>query len=321
MELYDEQQALVVERLRAANGAPVSYGELREIGVENPALLGYELAAVGIPVQRQRTLSGAGALTLPVRPADTGGPAQLLSGKRHDGDRPAARDRVPATQGWTSPGVTGRDRGERGQRAISLPSSPGILAGWLLLAVLVAVAAMALAFNDEPAKTAAGVSSGPLRGRASPQREQAPTPTARRGRAPDRATRTRPGGHDLASTRAAGSGPGAAKPKPAIAVSVAAAAAFEAEGHQLLLAGRYGMAIGELRKAIEASGGSLARCSQPTTEACLSYAYALYDLGRALQLDGDPGAAVAVLSERLRIDNQRGVVEQELEVARRASSA
>ena len=110
----------------------------------------------------------------------------------------------------------------------------------------------------------------------------------------------------------------AIKPKPP--VSPASAATFEAAGHQLLMAGQYGSAIGDLRNAVSASGGSLTSCSQPTTEACLTYAYALYDLGRALALAGDPAAAVPVLRERLQIDNQREVVEQELDLARRAST-
>jgi hypothetical protein len=48
----DQQQALLVDRLREADGAPVTFEELRRIGIENPALLCYELAAVGLPVTR-----------------------------------------------------------------------------------------------------------------------------------------------------------------------------------------------------------------------------------------------------------------------------
>jgi hypothetical protein len=53
---------------------------------------------------------------------------------------------------------------------------------------------------------------------------------------------------------------------------------------------------------------------------CLTYAYALYDLGRALLLDGDPRAALGVLSERLQIDNQRATVQEQLELARAADA-
>ena len=55
---------------------------------------------------------------------------------------------------------------------------------------------------------------------------------------------------------------------------------------------------------------------EPSSETCLTFAYALYDLGRALRLDGQASAAIPVLSRRLRIDNQRAVVERELELAR-----
>lgn len=88
----------------------------------------------------------------------------------------------------------------------------------------------------------------------------------------------------------------------------------------MLAQGRYAQAIAALRGAIEASGGSVARCAEPTSEACLTYAYALYDLGSALRLDGDPGAAIPILSARLRIDNQRATVQSQLELARAAQS-
>ncbi len=48
----DEQQAELVERLRAACGAPVSFQELRADGIEHPAILSYELELVGMPVAR-----------------------------------------------------------------------------------------------------------------------------------------------------------------------------------------------------------------------------------------------------------------------------
>jgi hypothetical protein len=48
------------------------------------------------------------------------------------------------------------------------------------------------------------------------------------------------------------------------------------------------------------------------SDICLTYAYALYDLGRALELNGEPSAALPVLDQRLQIDNQRDVVAAEL---------
>jgi len=320
VELHDEQQALVVQRLRAANGAPVSFAELREMGVENPALLGYELAAVGLPVERQRTRRGTGALTLPVRPQRGGGEAQPRDDPPRNGEEPAVRERALAAQERMPAGPADRGLDERRSGRASSRPTPRIMAGGLVLAALVAVVALALALSGGPSRITASVSSGNARGRLSPTRPPASTGTSRWTRTSDRHADSPPAASDRSPTRADSAAPSAAKPKSPVAASPAAAGEFEAEGHQLLTSGRYGAAIEDLRNAIEASGGSLARCSQPTTEACLTYAYALYDLGRALRLDGDPAAAIPVLSERLRIDNQREVVAQELELARRASA-
>jgi hypothetical protein len=51
----------------------------------------------------------------------------------------------------------------------------------------------------------------------------------------------------------------------------------------------------------------------------LTYAYALYDLGRALMLSGDPKDAVPLLEQRLKIPNQTSVVQQTLDQAKRAA--
>jgi serine/threonine-protein kinase len=81
---------------------------------------------------------------------------------------------------------------------------------------------------------------------------------------------------------------------------------LEARGHGLMESGDYGAAIGVLHQALAAaSPGSL------------TYAYALFDLGRSLRLSGDPRAAVSILYQRLQIPNQTGVVRSELEQALR----
>jgi hypothetical protein len=105
-----------------------------------------------------------------------------------------------------------------------------------------------------------------------------------------------------------------------VPISPAAASALGLEGHQLLADGRYAAAIDDLLGSIRRSGQSAARCVEPTTEACLTFAYSLYDLGRALRLSGNTGAAIPILSERMRIDNQRPVVLHELELARGANA-
>jgi hypothetical protein len=87
----------------------------------------------------------------------------------------------------------------------------------------------------------------------------------------------------------------------------------------MLLAGHYGSAVPVLQRAVYATGERLASCVQPSSSTCLTYAYALYDLGRALTLSGRPAAAVPVLERRLRIDNQQTVVAAELARARQAA--
>jgi Flp pilus assembly protein TadD len=56
--------------------------------------------------------------------------------------------------------------------------------------------------------------------------------------------------------------------------------------------------------------------SFPEGTADLNYAYALYNLGQALRLSGNPEEAISVLERRLQIPNQRSTVAAELARAR-----
>jgi tetratricopeptide (TPR) repeat protein len=94
------------------------------------------------------------------------------------------------------------------------------------------------------------------------------------------------------------------------------AAELEAHGHDLMVADQYHRAVRVLERTLQATGEKSGACVEPSTQACLTYAFALYDLGRSLRLAGDPAAAVPVLEQRLRIDNQRQVVAAELAQAR-----
>lgn len=102
---------------------------------------------------------------------------------------------------------------------------------------------------------------------------------------------------------------------PAAPAPVTAAVALETRGHAALADGRYGNAIPLLRRALAATGVRTGACVHPDDLRCLTYAYALYDLGRALLMRGSAAAAVAVLQERLRIDNQRALVSAQLALA------
>ncbi|HEV7585922.1 MAG TPA: hypothetical protein VGO14_09110 [Solirubrobacteraceae bacterium] len=289
-EQLDEQQAQLVDRLRAAQGAAVSFEELRGIGIENPALLCYELAAVGLPITR--TASPAeGMPVLSVRLEPDAGPSAAEDGS---GDQP--RGDAPAS--------VGRLAGSARARHLASLKPRVFAAAAALLAVLGAVIAVALG------ELAQGPSAGV--GRVA-SRVQGPAAPSTHGRPPPAGPSQPP------------NGPGEAQPKPPTVgvvpaaaptqVSPAAAVELESEGHRLLLEGSFASAIPVLDSAVRASGQSLARCVEPTSEVCLTFAYALYDLGRALRLEGRRGEAVSVLIRRLSIDNQRPTVQRELDLA------
>jgi len=101
-------------------------------------------------------------------------------------------------------------------------------------------------------------------------------------------------------------GAGAPAPTPGNAAS---AAQLNDRGFQLMRAGRYQQAIPLLRRAVAAF---------PQGSTDLTYAYALYNLGRSLRLAGRPREAIPLLERRLRFDNQRDVVARELAASRHA---
>lgn len=105
-----------------------------------------------------------------------------------------------------------------------------------------------------------------------------------------------------------------------VSVSPALATELEAQGHNLLEAGQYADAVPVLRRAVLATGETVAACLEPASLTCLTYAYALYDLGRAVRLSGQPQAAVPILERRLQIDNQRSTVVGQLQLARQGVS-
>jgi serine/threonine-protein kinase len=83
-------------------------------------------------------------------------------------------------------------------------------------------------------------------------------------------------------------------------------AALNEEGFSLLQAGDYESAVPVLEEAVEAF---------PAGSEELDYAYALFNLGKALRLSGRAEEAIPVLERRLEIPNQTGTVEEELAAA------
>jgi serine/threonine-protein kinase len=81
------------------------------------------------------------------------------------------------------------------------------------------------------------------------------------------------------------------------------------EGYSLIQQGRYAEAIPILRRAVD---------SFPAGTSDLNYAYALFNLGHALRLNGQPEEAIPILEQRLQIPNQTATVQAELDAARAA---
>ena len=86
--------------------------------------------------------------------------------------------------------------------------------------------------------------------------------------------------------------------------------ALNNQGFSLLQQGSAVAAVAPLQRSVHAF-------RMQGRKAQIDYAYALYNLGNALRLSGQPAAAIPYLEERLSISNfKRGVVENELETAR-----
>jgi len=150
-----------------------------------------------------------------------------------------------------------------------------------------------------------------------------PAPTAHRATphasgSPRAATHAAaPGTPRPSPSPSAGSAP--ATPPPSANPSPARAAALQLRGHNLVQSDP-AQAIAVLEQARSATGKTTAECRQPSSNACLTYAYALFDIGHALRISGQPAQAVAVLEERASIQNGLDVVGPELARARQEAA-
>ncbi len=255
--------------------------------------LGMELTEALPADPPTRRLATAPAAATPVRPA-TATPARPVSARPAAIPTPAAAAVPPPRNPILTGSRTGRPR--RAPRAAALTA----------LTAAVAVVAVALA---------SGTGSGTHPQRTGPARG---TTDASILPAPAAAPTARPAPRHPGPSVTTASSTATASPSQTAATSTSTSATaaatpsspsgLEASGHALMNSGRYTAAIPVLQRAVAGSSPS-----------SLTYAYALYDLGRSLRLAGDPGAAVPVLARRLQIPNQTGVVRQELVMAIRES--
>lgn len=281
--MRDRQQALLLDALRRAAGAPVSYAELRAAGIELPASVVSELELAGVPIERCTSVR-TGVAGVRLDPATDRAAEPAVDFATDPATAPGA-DPTPDPADRPAP-IPIRTR----QRA---PKASRALAGLAALATGVAIVAVL-------ALSAPG--GGP---------RTTTTPIAKRPHAP--VTGATSGSHAPSPHRPA-------NPAPQVPVSPALATQLEAQGHNLLEAGQYGDAVPVLERAVLATGETVGACLEPANSTCLTYAYALYDLGRAERLDGEPQAAVPILERRLQIDNQRSTVGAELQLARQGIS-
>jgi hypothetical protein len=310
---FERQQAALLKALLDAQGAVVSFAELQHTGVEFPASVVSELELVGVPIERSLLhANGDSVIGVQLDPSwRQGAEAPLQAREDRVGDEPGSRSPltpvdprppgrgertlrlVDARRALASSAVQLRERATSARRARER-SNVRWLGPALLLAAVAAVAAVAALAVVELSGSGQG---GPVAS-AGTRQASVTRSVAVRGRPPTRSTGR--------ATDAA----------PAVPVSPQLAVQLEGRGHELLQTGQYTQATRLLTQAAAATGENLANCLQPVSESCLTYAYALYDLGQSLALGGRPAQAVPVLERRLQIDNQRPTVASALARAR-----
>ena len=326
--------------LARADGDPVSYEALRNAGVEYPASVASELELVGVRLERPFHPSGAtpeplGVRLAPQRQRDAGRPRYppppraapreararahggvlaLAASIIHTEARAVAADARRVARGARSLAAGAAERVAPALHSLASGPRRRLLPPAALLAAAVIVAALVVA---DLAGSAGSRRHAPLRlshanasiSRASQADRSAPL-------SPPNGAATTPTTSATESAQTPASPRQASAPPAAGAATHAPASQLETEGHALLASGQAARAIPVLRSAIAATGQTLDRCLEPSGEPCLTYAYALYDLGTALRLAGHNADAVPVLEQRLQIANQRGTVRRELRLAR-----
>ena len=350
----DEQQALLIAALERARGGPVSYQELRDAGIEYPASVVSELELAGLPLERCYEGPLAERRLLGVRLDARAEPDGTLDRAR---GRASAEDVPTPAVDWLERAVADLDvfsalrALERGvRRALAWLAAHAPLAARAARRASEVLAAFLRALWERVRGAAGGAGAEwrrrtrdrarplpppPERARAARGRWIAPAALIAAGaivaallidalagagsghRAP---ARRAPHVSSSAAARPVSPSRQAAAPTPATPVSPALAAQLEGRGHALLEAGAPERAVPVLQQAVAATGESPAGCATPVSETCLSYAYALFDLGRALRLDHQPAAAALILERRLQIGNQRATVQSELQLARQEAA-
>jgi eukaryotic-like serine/threonine-protein kinase len=256
--------------------------EIKESWPQAPARLGRVLRQGMDPDPRRRQVS-AGTL---VRDLDAAVPDRAGAA-----GRPTFAPTEPMTpvaqEGHAQPPLSGRPDVEPTRRRRWLPPA--------LACVVVLLAGGAwLAFSGGGSESG----KGPGGDRQTADRKQADGPST------ESATATSPTPTGDTGAPPAGAVPSTATSDPGLG------AQLNEEGYSLIQQDRYAEAIPVLRRAV-------ASFPQGTTD--LNFAYALFNLGHALRMVGQPDKAIPILEQRLQIPNQTQTVQAELDAARAAA--
>jgi serine/threonine-protein kinase len=189
-----------------------------------------------------------------------------------------------------------RDRPHRRRPALAVAVALALVA----LAAAAAIGTVLIGDDGGGERSAAGGQARPAPGKAGKQKKQ-------EQKADDAQEQTEQAAQP-APAPAQGEQPAeeAAPDQPA-AGDPARGAELNAEGFALIGQGDYAGAVPILREAV---------AQWPQDSRDIEYAYALFNLGQALNRSGRPAEAIPYLEKRLTWDDQRDVVQAELDLAR-----
>ncbi len=180
----------------------------------------------------------------------------------------------------------------------------GVAAFLVAFAAAVAIAALASGGDDDPARSPAGAGAERQEraGGADRERERAKNEDKKDGEKADK-----PEPEPAPAPAPAEQPSGQSSPQP-VSANPAQGAALNDQGFALMNAGNYEDAVPVLQRAVD---------SFPSGTDDITYAYALFNLGKSLRLAGRPEEAIPILERRLEIPDQTDVVQAELDAARR----
>jgi tetratricopeptide (TPR) repeat protein len=250
-------------------------GRAREPAVPAPPAGRAREPAVPAPPAGRAREPAAAAQAQPREPATAGRARVTPLQPSPPRQAPASRDSEPSTADAHRAAPAVAPTDPRGRRR----PMPALLAATLVVAAVIALVLVLAGGRDEPTKTANQRTTTNEASRTSTTPAAAPQPPPPPAAAAEPTTS------------------GATKP-----------AALHARAFQLVKQGRYGEAVAPAQAAVQGY-----RDAGETSG--LPFAYALFNLAVALNRSGNPAAAIPLLQERLKFNDQRATVQAELDSA------